>query len=316
MKLSDLPLFSIVGISGKEKTRFTRWLLSSLKANNLETLVINESAWPALMARPQQTSLLLGADVVLVTGKSDFDLQEIRVNCHPEKKGALCCSGVDPESRKAFLAEFLRHLDNLVYRIPLWACILIGGKSSRMGSPKHLLRGPDGKSWLERTVETLRPFVSDIIISGAGEVPRSLSTLRRLPDAPGMAGPLAGILSVIRWQPMVSWILVACDMPDIQGRALEWLAGQRGAGRWGIVPRLSEDGFLEPLLACYDMRAATIFEELRARNIMKISRVGVHPKIYNPVIPGELGGSWQNINTPDQLGEYENKDQTGPVPDL
>ncbi len=303
MKLTDLPLFAIVGVDGEEKILFTRWLLSSLEVNNLETLVLGEGETGE---ERDLYSLSIRTDVVLVTGKTDFDLQEIRVNCHRGKKGDLCCTGMDPVKREIFLAEFLNHLDNLVYRIPLWACILIGGKSSRMGSPKHLLRGPDGRSWLERTVETLRPLVTDIIISGAGEVPRSLSTLRRLPDAAGTVGPLAGILSASGWQPMVGWILVACDMPDIQSGALEWLAGQRAAGRWGIVPRLSEDGFLEPLLACYDMRAATVFKELRTRNIMKISRVGVHQKIYNPVIPGELSGSWRNINTPEQLDEYGN----------
>ncbi len=305
MKLSDLPIFTIVGVDGKEKTRFTRWLLSGLEANNLETLVVDEGGTGKerdLFPLPART------DVVLVSGKTDFDLQEIRVNCHREKMGGLCCPGMDPESLKNFLVEFLKHLDKLVYRIPLWACILIGGKSSRMGRPKHLLHGSDGRSWLERTVETLRPFVTDIIISGAGEVPRSLSTVRRLPDAVGTVGPLAGILSAARWEPMAGWILVACDMPDIQKGALEWLVDQRAAGRWGIVPRLSEDGFLEPLLACYDLRAATIFEDLQRRNIMKISRVGVHPKIYNPVIPGELSGSWQNINTPEQLGEYKDRD--------
>ncbi|WP_457576086.1 molybdenum cofactor guanylyltransferase [Desulfomarina sp.] len=304
MELSDLPLFAVVGACGKEKDFFIRWLRTSLEENNLETLVIDESA-----AENERDlySLSVRADVVLISGKTDFDLQEIKVNCHRKKKGDLCCSGMDFKSREAFLAEFLIHLDSLVYRIPLWACVLIGGKSSRMGRPKHLLPGPDGRSWLERTVETLRPFVTDIIISGAGEVPKGLSTLRRLPDAIGTVGPLAGILSATGWLPMASWILVACDMPDIQSRALAWLAGQRAAGRWGIVPRLSEDGFLEPLLACYDMRAATIFEELRQQNIMKISRVGVHPKIYNPVIPGELNGSWRNINTPEQLADMKMK---------
>jgi molybdopterin-guanine dinucleotide biosynthesis protein A len=241
--------------------------------------------------------------VVLAVGKTDFELQKIRIGGKREKGRLYCCAD-DERSRNSFLEKFLIYLDELVHRIPLWGCILIGGKSSRMGRPKHLLKGRDGNTWLERTVTTLRPYVTDIVFSGAGEVPPNLNRIKRLADIPGTVGPLAGILSAARWRQHAGWILVACDMPDISGEAIGWLAEQRRAGHWGVVPKLSEDSCLEPLLACYDMRAVTVFEELLAQKIMKISRVGVHPKVNNPLIPSVLAGSWRNINTPEQLGGY------------
>ena len=35
---------------------------------------------------------------------------------------------------------------------PVWGCVLIGGRSRRMGRPKHLIEA-GGCSWLERTVQ-------------------------------------------------------------------------------------------------------------------------------------------------------------------
>ncbi|MCI5149713.1 MAG: hypothetical protein D3916_10065 [Candidatus Electrothrix sp. MAN1_4] len=90
----------------------------------------------------------------------------------------------------------------------VWGCILIGGKSSRMGRPKHLIQENE-KTWLEQAVEILSPHVEQVVLSGSGEVPATLASLAQVPDAPGLAGPLAGILSVMRWQQTASWLVMA-----------------------------------------------------------------------------------------------------------
>ena len=83
---------------------------------------------------------------------------------------------------------------------PLLACVLIGGKSSRMGQPKHLLNQA-GHSWLERIVRTLSPFVDEVFLAGSGQVPAALTRLTRLSDVNGVQGPLAGILAALRHRP-------------------------------------------------------------------------------------------------------------------
>lgn len=185
--------------------------------------------------------------------------------------------------------------------IPVWGCILIGGKSSRMGQPKHLIKDAGGKTWLERTVDCLKPLVAGLVISGAGATPGSLSNITHLADIPGVAGPLAGILAANRWQPQVSWLLVACDMPHISKEAVEWLLANRCPGCWGVVPRMLETGYVEPLFAWYDMKAGQIFERQLQKGVMRISKVADHPKIANPIIPGSLRYGWENVNTPEQL---------------
>jgi len=184
---------------------------------------------------------------------------------------------------------------------PVWGCVLIGGRSSRMGKPKHLLKDQSGGTWLERTVRLLRPFVTDVVLSGKGEVPESLDNLICLPDIPGVAGPLSGILAAMRWQPAVSWLLVACDMPDITEDAVRWLLERRRPDIWGTLPRLQEGGPVEPLLAHYDFRCAPLFEDLLRTGCLRIGMVAANANVETPVVPEHIRPSWRNVNTVEDL---------------
>ena len=219
------------------------------------------------------------------------------------------------ETRAAQVLEFLlQWLQEIWIQTPVWACVLIGGRSSRMGRPKHLLEKEEstaGLTWLEHTVGLLQPLIGDhIALSGSGLVPESLAHLPRLPDIPEARGPLTGILAAMRWQPAVSWLLIACDMPDITTEALIWLLAQRQPGYWGTVPRLQENGFVEPLLAHYDYRCGPLFEELLDSGSLRIGQIARQGKVDTPLIPLQLRSSWHNINTPQELAQSR---QVGPV---
>ncbi len=188
-------------------------------------------------------------------------------------------------------------------KVPIMACLLIGGRSSRMGRPKHLIKGVNGKTWIENTVELLQPFTDTIVLSGCGDVPGNLASLTRIADVPDVQGPLTGILAAMRWNPESCWLLLACDMPNITSTALEWLLATRKSTSWGTVPRLKEDGFVEPLLAIYEPQAREYFEDLCSSGILKISMITRRSKIETPVIPQEICDAWSNINTPGELSQ-------------
>ena len=197
----------------------------------------------------------------------------------------------------------MKELTTVQQEIPIRACLLIGGRSSRMGHPKHLINGQNGRTWVENTVGLLRPFTKEIVLSGKGDVPGNLAALTRIADVPDVQGPLTGILAAMRWQPDSCWLLLACDMPNITTESLEWLIASRSADSYGTVPRLQEDGFVEPLLALYEPQAKEYFEELCSSGILRISMVARRSKIATPVIPHSLRGAWRNINTPDELSQ-------------
>jgi len=247
-------------------------------------------------------------DLVLVDGKVNFPLQKIIYgNDDGESRTDLFWREDAQRSTDIFLDELLVRLTSLLKMAPVWACILIGGKSSRMGQPKHLIdqNNGAGESWLEKTVERVSSKVDGVVLSGGGDVPEALSALPRLPDIPGVDGPLSGLLPAFRWNPLSAWVFIACDMPLISEAAVQWLIAGRRAGSWGRVPRFADAEYCEPLFALYEPRAAQFFEELLLVNQLRIGQVGRHFKIDNPVIPDPLSNAWRNVNTPDQLQRLE-----------
>lgn len=184
----------------------------------------------------------------------------------------------------------------------LYGCILIGGASRRMGQPKHLIVSPDGRSWLERAVDILSPVVEQILISGAGEVPRSLQHLTRIADLETVPGPLSGIGAAFKAYPDVSWLVLACDMPRITSQSISWLLDQRADEHLAVVPRNPLTGKSEPLFAWYGRQSRFLIEQMIDSGCERISGICSYEQVHQPVIPAEYRGSWRNYNRQEELG--------------
>ncbi len=199
------------------------------------------------------------------------------------------------------------------------AGVLVGGASRRMGTPKQ---------WLRIDGETLLAHVSTVV-AGAGPLallggdamrgpegegvaaPRGSTDVAsgdlglaaaavRLPDAPDVRGPLAGILAALRWDP-VSWLVASCDLPRLRADAIEWLLAERRPGRWAVLPRVG--GVVQPLLAVYEPQSLPLLEALAAEGAPGPSRLEGHPHVATPEPPPELADCWRGVNTPQELAE-------------
>ena len=69
--------------------------------------------------------------------------------------------------------------------------VLAGGKSSRMGTDKGLLKF-NGKSFVQYSLDALKPLVSEIIIV-SDDLNYDTFGLKRINDITKNAGPVAGI---------------------------------------------------------------------------------------------------------------------------
>jgi molybdopterin-guanine dinucleotide biosynthesis protein A len=200
------------------------------------------------------------------------------------------------------VAGIKRWLDRCEFSVPLAGAVLIGGKSSRMGRPKHLIRHTGGETWLERSVNTLSPFVDELFISGAGELPPVLRDLPRVDDLPGVQGPLAGIGALIKEHPWSSWLVLACDLPNLEAAAITWLLNQRSGRYRAIIARNPSTGRREPLLAWYDYRSGPLIEKLIASGESRVGGLADNELTSQPWIPDELADCWRNVNYPEELG--------------
>jgi len=339
--LEHLPIIGICGFSGAGKTTVIEAILPDLQARGLQVAVVKHDCQNVRIDTPGKDSYRFyeaGADVYLLGGEEIHRLHDsganlitaelarlagrydlILVEGHGKTPVTKLWMLSDNESQPPTDVEYIRTafgrngrkeqvlsylldwLEQIWLKSPVWGCILIGGQSRRMGSAKHLLKRSNGRSWLEHAVRLLTPFTERIIISGTGNVPENLGNLTRLPDVAGVAGPLSGILAASRWQPEVSWLLLACDMPDVTDESIKWLLDQRQPGIWGIVPVDRETGRFQPLLAYYDKRSGNLFERLYLSGSLRIGSVGNEERIANPKIPELIAGSWRNVNFPEDL---------------
>jgi molybdopterin-guanine dinucleotide biosynthesis protein A len=170
-----------------------------------------------------------------------------------------------------------------------------------MGRDKRTL-GLGGSSFTERAVSAMRQHLTCVVLAGSGAVPKSLAEMPQLADAPGVAGPLAGVLAAMRWAPAAAWVVAACDMPEISGDAVKWLLDQRRPGVWAVLPS-SDAGHVEPLLAVYEPQARTVLERRAAAGKWGLCHLAEHSGVRCPTPPARLRAAWVNVNTPQELKE-------------
>jgi molybdopterin-guanine dinucleotide biosynthesis protein MobB len=237
-------------------------------------------------------------DLILIEGHKSADLarkvwlhKDRTGKCPPDVPGVARVLAPSEDRIGIVVTMVEEWLQQRTRTTPLCAGILFGGRSQRMGRPKHLLQ-VGGKTWLEHTVVTVQPLVEQVVLLGGGEVPESLRLLPILPDSPDNEGPLAGMLAAMRWRPRVSWLFVACDLPQISYEAVEWLLRQRAPGTWAVLPRAPGGQGVEPLFALYEFRARFMLERsLAPSDLARLAGV------TTPELPSKIALAWSNLNT-------------------
>lgn len=254
--------------------------------------------------------LLSTHDVVLVEGHKEAPLP--KVWCHtpegmsvPEGLTGILASLSWGDDRVASVVSIIEgKVKAALESRSIYGGVLVGGRSTRMGSPKQCLR-VGGRSLLSTVATALRSRAERVVVLGHGDIPEDSGAVDQLVDAPGSGqGPVAGLLTALRWTPGVCWVIGACDMPGINGEAVEWLIEQRQPGCWAIIPR-DADGRLEPTLALYEPQAKSLIESLVLRGERAPRGLDQWSEVHTPPIPDRLIRAWANVNTPGELRAFE-----------
>lgn len=186
---------------------------------------------------------------------------------------------------------------------PLYGLILAGGKSTRMGRDKAGLIYRDGKTQLEQVATLLHPLCDGVFVSIREDDGRTLpSGARPIYDSVDECkGPLRGILSALREFPASDWLIVACDLPNLQPSTLSKLirayGGQADAGP--LCYRSSHDGLPEPLCAMYPSECAEALLD-EAQRLGKSCPRRLLMNMQVAMIDQDDPSSLDNINTPEE----------------
>jgi molybdopterin-guanine dinucleotide biosynthesis protein MobB len=246
-------------------------------------------------------SLVDRYDLVLVEGHKTSTLRKVwllgdKETAPPQDiKNIAAVLPRDSDRLAAVMPLLEKFLTKQWLKTPVSGCVLIGGKSTRMGTPKHLLR-KNRRTWLARTVKLLEQVSESVVIVGSGEVPEEVSSFTRLADVLDAKGPLSGVLAAMRWAPHASWLIVACDLPDLSADALSWILSTREPGIWATLPRLEGSCGLEPLLAHYDFRARVAMQRQAIDGNFRPADIALHARVISPEVPAPLTAAWRNVN--------------------
>lgn len=178
--------------------------------------------------------------------------------------------------------------------------VLAGGRSRRMGRDKALLRVA-GETQLSRAVHLLEPFVDQVFVSvradQADEPERS--RFRRIVDRYRDIGPVAGILTATEAEPQAGWLVLACDLPNIDAATVRYLLDKRSAEHRFTAFRSSYDGLPEPLCAFYAAGAADTIRSFVDDGIICPRKIliAADAQLLEQPSPEAL----DNINTPEDL---------------
>ena len=134
----------------------------------------------------------------------------------------------------------------------LFGLVLAGGKSRRMGHDKALL-DHDGQSQLAFAVHLLDEHVEQVFVSTRAEQRDEIERRQfaQIIDHYEEIGPVAGILSAMDEHPHADWLVVACDLPNIDAPTIRYLLEHRIDEHPFVAYASSHDGLPEPLCALY-----------------------------------------------------------------
>jgi molybdenum cofactor guanylyltransferase len=186
------------------------------------------------------------------------------------------------------------------------AFILAGGKSSRMGADKALLKFGD-TTLLQRAAGIARLAAEKVYICG----PREKFGAEAIEDIFPDCGPLGGIHAALKFAPSELNLVLAVDLPFVEAEFLRYLLRQTRAeaevdagAPLAVVPRAARGW--QPLCALYHKTFAEAAEKALREKRYKIDRLFSEVPVQ-AVEEAEIlkaGFSlrmFDNLNTPEEL---------------
>ncbi|MED4753257.1 molybdenum cofactor guanylyltransferase [Brevibacillus choshinensis] len=186
------------------------------------------------------------------------------------------------------------------------AVILAGGNSSRMGTPKELLKWRGGTFLSELVKEISLLGMPCLVVSNTPErLPAETidwTKVQVTSDLVPSSGPVSGLVTAFRATEEEVLLVLSCDLPFMDREQIRKLCEYAsGLNEWDVVVA-NVQGRLHPLCALYHRRTQPVWEQALRDGQYRLMRTldGLHVKLT----PEGLLDEWAvfNANTP---VEYE-----------
>ncbi len=198
-----------------------------------------------------------------------------------------------------------RHKAQEINKKELYGLVLGGGKSTRMKQDKSLLNY-HGKPQIQFGYDLLKFYCGRTFVSNRKDQ-ASIAGHEGLPQIHddenfGAIGPLAGILSAMKAFPGVAWLVLACDLPYLTPKVIEYLIAHRDPKFMATAFISSHDQLPEPLCAIYEPSSQPVILEFLRQGINCPRKIMI--KSANVcLLQLEDKTALDNINNPDEYAQ-------------
>jgi molybdopterin-guanine dinucleotide biosynthesis protein A len=169
-----------------------------------------------------------------------------------------------------------------------------------MGNDKALLLN-NGETQLAMAVRLLQGHLGKIFVSA--RVDQSNDSERgkfeQILDCYDDMGPIAGVLSAMDHNPDVSWLVLACDLPNIDDETIRHLLDNQSVSQPFTAYQSTHDDLPEPLCALYRPESAGIVRAFVAEGMICPRKMMIRSDTHLLRQPNPH--SLDNVNTPDDL---------------
>jgi len=182
----------------------------------------------------------------------------------------------------------------------IYGLVLAGGESRRMGRDKALLVR-DGQSQLAHIAALLKGITERVFVSSRQDQQDDpeRSRFENIVDRYEGIGPIAGILSAMDAHPNADWLVVACDLPNIDEVTLSFLIANAKQEQPFTAFKSNHDGLPEPLCALYRCGSDAIIRRFVEDGIVCPRKILMRSDALLLEQPNPV--ALDNINTPDDL---------------
>lgn len=188
------------------------------------------------------------------------------------------------------------------------AVILAGGKSTRMGFDKQLLK-MNNRPIVQHLITLLSSRFNDIMIASSTPELYDHGNVRVIEDIYKDAGPLGGIHSALVKAKNDAVFVIACDMPFVEISYIDYMLSRLKVGNYDAC-LTSRGDYLETFHAFYCRSSLPVLEDDLAngknsvhRFARKINSLIIAEDVAQAYLPGWR--AFMNLNTPEEYESFK-----------